>query len=585
MSLPRAAARRTGLALLAVGTLALAQPTTASAETLPKTYAGAAFTTSYHLTPTRSESQHKIWFHDGSWWALMLEPKGLTERVFQLLPNHTWRPTPAVLTTDTGEVGDAVQDGESVHVVHRTSNGALYYVRLTFDQAAGEYRAGAPRLVTTRKSVAPVVITKDATGALWVSYATAQSVVVTQSLDGGQTWGRMNLLATTGTGQTQEAVALVPYDDRIGILWSDQEKGSFDFASHRNGDDPTIWSREQATVPGKGLADNHISLVRLRVPGQSSDTLVAAVKTSLGDAGEAATSPRVRILVRAPGGHWTTATAGTLADGLDDPVLQVDQATRTVRLFADRNGPIVTKVAPWSSLQFAPGAGTVFMNTTTDTLADPIVTADPVDARSGLVVLATDTETKTYRHAEQSLGLPVPTSSDKTPPTAPASVDARAVSPDTAVVSWAPATDGNQWVPAGDGVPVSKYLLLRNGTQIAALTSTSYQDRPRAGGDTKEAASVQYSVIAVDAAGNRSAAAHAVVTLPAATDTHSLTLAGLGLLVLAALAGGYGLWRTWIGRQIAGKDTLAGGDDADRAGQGDSRSDRPHAAAGASPDR
>jgi hypothetical protein len=130
------------------------------------------------------------------------------------------------------------------------------------------------------------------------------------------------------------------------------------------------------------------------------------------------------------------------------------------------------------------------------------------------------------------------------------------VSPDTTVVSWSPATDGNQWVPAGNGVPVSKYLVLRNGTQVASLTSTSFEDRPRSGGDTAKPVSVQYQVVAVDAAGNRSPAASVVVELPAASNHRSAVLIGLGLLGLAALAGIYVLWRAWLRRQVAARDHL-----------------------------
>jgi hypothetical protein len=349
----------------------------------------------------------------------------------------------------------------------------------------------------------------------------------------------------------------VAYDDRIGILWSDQTAGAFEFASHRAGDDPSIWSHEKA-ISGPAAADNHISLVRVRQPGQTSDTLVAGVKTSMGDHGEVSTSPLIEVLVRTPAGHWSASTAGTVADRLDDPVLQVDQATKTLHLFASRDGAIVMKSASWTDPRFAPGAGSLFINGIGANLYDPTGTADPVTAQSGLVVLASDLAGKTYRHGELALGAPTPVSSaaDKTPPSSPPDLAARAVSPDTTVVSWSPATDGNQWVPASNGVPVSKYIVLRNGSQVATLTSTSFEDRPRAGGDTAKPAEVQYQVVAVDAAGNRSPASGVVVELPAATNHRSAVLIGLGLLGLAALAGVYVAWRAWLRHQVAARDHL-----------------------------
>ena len=569
---------RAGVSLLVLAVVALGAPVSAAAQAPAKTYDDAAYTPDYPLPPTRAESQHKLWFHADSWWALLLEPTGRTARVFQLMPDHTWRPTSAVVNSDTGGVGDAVQDGETVHVVTRASSGPLYYVNLTFDATAGEYRAGPSRLITNRSAVAPAMIAKDTAGVLWVAYATTTNVVVTHSFDGGQTWGRMLVLATTGTGDTQEAAALVAYDDRVGILWSDQGASAFYFASHRAGDDPLLWSREQA-LAGSAVADNHISLTR--VPGEPSDTLVAAVKTSFGDQGEASTSPLIQVLVRGPDGRWSAAPAGRVADGLDDPVLQVDQATRTVHLFASRNGAIVSKDASWDDIRFAPGTGSVFMNGVGGTLVDPAVTADPVDARSGLVVLASDSRTKSYRNAEMPLAAPAPVapSPDTTAPNPPTNVQARAVSPQTAVVSWSPATDGARWVPAATGVPVSRYVVLRNGSEVGTVTSTSFEDRVRTADEARKPASVEYQVVAVDDAGNRSAAARVVVELPGPRENPFLALIGLGLLVLAALAGGYGLWRTWAGHRMAARDELAG-----RDGQGGSPLSWTSGATGASPE-
>jgi hypothetical protein len=366
------------------------------------------------------------------------------------------------------------------------------------------------------------------------------------------------MLASAGNGKTQEASALVAYDDRIGILWSNQAVGEFQFASHHDGDYSTIWTRETAAT-GPDSADNHISLVRFRLPGQSSDTLAAAVKTSMTDHGQPSTSPVIEVLVRTPAGKWSVTPAATVADQLDDPVLQVDQATQTLHLFASRLGAIVTKTAPWNDIHFAPGAGSLFIDGIGANLFDPTVTADPVTAQSGLVVLASDNATKSYRHGELSLGAPVPVSPavDKAPPTAPSNLAARVVSPDRTVVSWSPSTDGNSWVPAGNGVPVSKYLLLRNGTQIATLTSTSFEDQPRAGGPSAEAVSVRYQVVAVDAAGNRSPPSSVVVDLPATTSHRVEVLVGLVLLGVAALAGAFVLWRWWLGHLVSTRDHLS----------------------------
>ena len=318
----------------------------------PGTYRGPSFSTELSTPPTFPESQSKLWFHADAWWALLLEPTGRTVRVFELMPDHTWRPTSAVVETDAGLVGDSLREGDTVHVATRRSDESLQYVRLTFDAAARDYRVDPGRLVTIRGSMAPPSIAKDTTGRLWIAYPTYTAIMVTSSGDDGVTWARPTPLAATGTGQTTEASDLVAYDDRIGVLWSDQRSGSFEFASHRDGDGPGVWTRETALM-GPAEADDHISL--MRVPGEPSDRLVAAVKTSQGDVGEAAVLPLVEVLLRSPEGVWTRAPYGTVADDMNDPVLAVDESTQTVHVFASLNGNIIEKQAPVDDLTFEPG--------------------------------------------------------------------------------------------------------------------------------------------------------------------------------------------------------------------------------------
>jgi hypothetical protein len=468
-------------------------------------------------------------------------------RVFELMRDHTWRPTSAVVNTDAGDVGDTLHDGDTVHVLTRRSDGSLYYVRLSFDAAARDYRVDPPQLVTSRGSLTPATIAKDTTGRLWVAYATSTNVVVTASDDGGLSWGRMNLVARTGTGVAPEIAALVAYDNRVGVMWSDQRAGTFEFSSHLDGAAPEVWFGEHALV-GPAPVDSRVSLVR--VPGEPSDTLVAAVKTARGDPGEPPDSPQIEVLIRAPGGLWSSAPVSTIADGLDDPVLQADETTRTLHLFASANGNIVEKRTSLDDIRFEPGLGDVFMVGAGGALINPAVTKGSVDSRSGLVVLASDTQNRQYRHAESPIVAPTPVidPNDHTPPTQPDRLQGHTASPEMVVLSWAAATDGDRWSPAGDGVPARGYVVLRDGVEISTVTSTSIQDHPRAGA---AGTSVHYQVVALDDAGNRSSPAEVVVALPAAAEARTAPVIGVGLLILAAFAGGaYALRRLRLTRTM-----------------------------------
>ena len=458
------------------------------------------------------------------------------------MPDHTWRPTSAVVNADVGDVGDALSDGDTVHVLTRTTDESLYYVRLSFDAATRDYRAAPGVLVTSRRSSTPATIAKDSGGALWVGYANATNVIVTHSEDGGATWGRTVTIATATGAGTPEVGALVAYDNRVGMLWSDQATGSFRFASHLAGDDPTIWTQEVA-ASGTAEADNHISL--RRIPGESlgripmgagtGDMVAAVVKTSDGDLVGDPVAGRIQLLLRNPDGQWSSSLVADVADGLNDPVLQVDLATRTLHVFATHADSIITKVSPIDPVRFPAGIGEVFVNGTGQQLSDPTVTKAPVDARSGLVVLASDSHSFTYRHAELALdpATPVADPADVTPPTAVSVLRARVLSPESVVLSWEASTDGDRWFAGRTGVPVEGYIVSRDGAEVATVTSTSIEDRARAAGEA--AASVEYSVTAVDASGNRSAPTTLVVQLPGTQQPRALVLGAIVLLGIAAL--------------------------------------------------
>ena len=52
-----------------------------------------------------------------------------------------------MVNNDASDVGDAAHDGETVHVVTRSPDDSLSYVRLTYDPISRDYRAGTPVIV------------------------------------------------------------------------------------------------------------------------------------------------------------------------------------------------------------------------------------------------------------------------------------------------------------------------------------------------------------------------------------------------------------------------------------------------------
>jgi hypothetical protein len=134
--------------------------------------------------------------------------------------------------------------------------------------------------------------------------------------------------------------------------------------------------------------------------------------------------------------------------------------------------------------------------------------------------------------------IPVADPDDQTAPSAPGDLQGRALSDQRIVLTWSAATDGDQWAPARNGVPVKEYVVLRDGVEVATVPSTSIQDHVGGRPDDATGRSVDYAVLAVDFAGNRSEAARLTVELPAVGATRPALVGGLALAGLAAVAAG-----------------------------------------------
>ena len=574
---------RTARAALALGAGALLVLPTAPAAAAPdappsaETYSGTPHYPDLALPPTGQEPQSKLWFHDQRWWGLLsVEGTTSTVRVHELMPDHTWRPTEAVTSTDATETGDAYEDGDgAVHVVTRHNDRGLYYSKLTFDAATDEYTATPPALITKRGRVAPATIAKEDAGRLWVAWATPYDVSLAWS-DDGRTW-TPQLLADAGDGTSQEAAALINYGNRLGVMWSDQATDTFYFASHRSGDPRTArWPKEVA-LAGPAQADNHISLVR--IPGVGGpDSLAAAVKTSVNDVDEDDESALVKVLVRSPEGDWTETNGAAISDGYNDARLQVDATNRTLHLLASSEGRIVHKTTPLDDVRFDPGLGDFFVRNNDDAvLSYPTGSKEPVTDRTGMVMLATDIATDTYRHAE--LAIPssessepgAPTPGDESPPERPSGLLAEAAAPDKAVLSWNTAQDRDRWAPAATGIPAAGYVVFRDGVELGTVESLNFTDTPRTRDEATEPMSVTYQVAAVDASGNRSRAAEVVVELPAVQRVDVAQLVGIAVLVLALGLGAMALRRLWITQRPPVKVPQPASPDRDRTPAGAAR--------------
>jgi hypothetical protein len=495
------------LTLLGVAVLALltAPWGTATAEVgSPQGYTGAEYGTKLEVGPTESDHQSKLWFHAGAWWAIMRDPAAGVIRVYELMRDHTWRPTDAVVNAAPTSAGDALADGDELFVAGRSGDDVLQVAQLTFDSARRTYRMapGFP-VEAARNGSEAVTIAKDSLDRLWVAWKTSSFVRVAHSDASHRVWTESFPPGTDGTAIPGGGVtAVVAWDAKVGVMWEDQAAGTWRFAVHEDKAPDAAWTTS-VVLQGPALADNHLNLVV--VPGKPP-TLLAAVKTSQGDAGEPPDSPLIMLLARSADGKWSTHVAGTVKDRQTRPHLVVDAADGIVHLFTTPTGggsTVYSKSARLDDLTFLPGRGVPVLEDNRAILANLTGSKQPVDGTTGIVLLLTDEVSHRYRHVELPIdppkGAPPPREPDTAAPTAPGEVRAEVQPGRSVALSWSPASDGDRWWPAADTVPLRHNAVYRGGRLVGVTGATTFVDTP-----PPDAHRLSYRVVAVDMAGNAS---------------------------------------------------------------------------------
>jgi hypothetical protein len=403
----------------------LAVPVAASAAAgVPVTYLDQPYSSSVNR-PSENKPQSKLWFHDGSWWALMVTSGGSLVHVHELMPDHTWRDTGVQVDSRVNSTGDALwsaADGR-LYVASRATGSNLQINAFGYDPVARSWPQvpGFPVTVQSGGGSESATIDQDSTGKLWVTYTRASRVWVAHSAAGDpRTWTAGFVPDVPDADiKSDDLSALIAFGSSVGVMWSDQVSGAFRFAIHRDGDADDVWRVEDA-LTGPFQVDDHLNLKQL--VGDAQGRIFAAIKTSANDpAGAAPGDTLVGVLTRTPRadgtGSWQLAPAGTVADDHTRPIIMIDATNQELYFFATspgQGGDIVYKKTPLSDVSFAPGRGAPFVD------AAPLVNnatgaKDPVTAETGLVILAVAEGQKRYVHAEMDLagGSPV----DRTAPT------------------------------------------------------------------------------------------------------------------------------------------------------------------------
>ena len=416
------------LALLTLLAFALAAPAQASATAGFRDFSWSAPSMN---GPTAHKPQSKLWFNDGAWWGYMFDRVSESWHIYRLNgTTQQWTDTGTAVDSRNSTWADVLWDGSKLYIASAgasatNSGDSARLYRYSYNPTTKQYTAdtGFPSTIVTGGMEA-IVLDKDSTGKLWVTYTRDSRVYVNDSSVGGGSWGTPFIVPVSGSTVSADDIStVIRYNGRIGVMWSNQVDGAVYFASHADGAARTSWG--SVTVPLQGTQ------VRRRPPehpvdrGRQRRTAVRGredvaqrrpqPQPERPPVHHAAAEPR-----RQPG---TSTRSAASSDKQTRPILMLDDRNRKVYVFftTSTNGATIDsgtaetaiyyKSSGLDSPSFAVGRGTPAIELDTDRhINDVTSTKQNVNGTNGLVLLASDNVTKFYMHSFISLGSPaVPT--------------------------------------------------------------------------------------------------------------------------------------------------------------------------------
>jgi hypothetical protein len=391
---PHRALRRVPAAALLLALAVLPGPARAATQVGFKgpSYAGfGAESTGGAITGEKPES--KLWYHAGSWWAVMLSASSSGAKTIWRLGGTAWIDTHVVVDARPWTKEDVLADGNTLYIASRGGAEATGNQLRRFTYANGTYalNAGFPKSIPGSNQET-LTLAKDSTKTLWITYEKNGAIYVSHSLGTDTSWTPEFVLPVSQASSVgdDDISSVIAFADNagpaVGVMFSDQTSGTDYFVVHRDGSTDSQWTVETA-LSGGGPADDHLNL----------KTVEGRVYASVKIEDPSGSETQIWLLVRSKSGAWQKHSVAPAAEGNTRPVtvLHLDPAARRIHVFMSvgegtaAHG-IVSKSSDMDSVDFPSEASFVLRGPNNEMINNVTSTKQATSAATGIVVLASD---------------------------------------------------------------------------------------------------------------------------------------------------------------------------------------------------
>ncbi|HET8777009.1 MAG TPA: hypothetical protein VFN76_05040 [Candidatus Limnocylindria bacterium] len=353
-------------------------------------------------------AQSRLWFNDGAWWGVFLAKATADQRIYRLDgASQAWSDTGVVVDDRAFARMDVLWDGEALIVASAgpqpEPRHALVVNRFTYDVSTQAYRREANFPVPlTGIGVEGVTITRAVDGVLWVAYVQAGRMAIDHSVGSDLVWSGSFEPAFVG-GPIAE-VAITAMGEAIAVAWTPAVEPSLQVAWHPVGEPSDSWRVVSAAeAPSLGPGTRQFDLTVDPSPG--AERLFIVTTTGVDGLEQRGRLDAQILLIEVPlTGEPETYLVGRVEDQHTDPIVIVNGGSRELYVVAaapHAGGAIYYKAASLDDIEFVTGVGSPLISAVDEDarFAHPTSTKQALDARSGLVVAATDPTTGMYGFA------------------------------------------------------------------------------------------------------------------------------------------------------------------------------------------